>query len=93
METQPRWVGIGDAEPTEGMPNEVAYFNAGAVRLPNPAVAKCAFAYPGTWFSAGGREPATRYLNGGISLAEMVVPCAVYRSRRRRKPTPDDARP
>jgi hypothetical protein len=86
METQARWVGLGEAAPKAGMPDDVAYFNASALRLPNPAVTRCAFAYPGAWFSDGGREAATQHLNGGISLAEMVVPCAVFRSRRRRTP-------
>ena len=89
VETQARWVGLGDGAPEKGMPVDVAYFSASALHLPNPAVTRCAFAYPGEWFSAEGREAATQYLNGGISLAEMVVPCAVYRARRRRKPALD----
>ena len=84
--TQARWVGVGHVGERDGLPRDVAYFSAEAIRLPNPAVARCAFGYPGVWFSPEEREIATQFVSGGISLAEMVVPCAVYRSRRRTTP-------
>jgi hypothetical protein len=84
--THARWLGVGDIGERDGLPRDVAYFSAEAIRLPNPAVARCAFGYPGVWFSPEEREIAAQFVSGGISLAEMVVPCAVYRSRRRTRP-------
>jgi hypothetical protein len=85
-ETQARWVGFGAVTGRNSLDRDAAYFSAQAIHLPNPAVTRCAFGYPGVWFSTEEREVATQFLNGGISLAEMVVPCAVYRARGRRRP-------
>lgn len=82
-ETQARWVGFGAVTGRNSLARDAAYFSAEAIHLPNPSVTRCAFGYPGVWFSTEEREVATQFLNGGISLGEMVVPCAVYRSRRR----------
>ncbi|MBT3266856.1 hypothetical protein HN371_06870 [Candidatus Poribacteria bacterium] len=86
--THTRWVGLADVGKRDGLPSDVAYLSAEAIRLPNPAVARCAFGYPGVWFASDEREVSTQYVQGGISMAEMIVPCAVYRSRRRPRLAP-----
>lgn len=82
VEVQPRWVGFDRLSSGKPLPSEVALFNADATRLPNPNVARCAFAPPGVWFSTETRDAGRRYLSGGISLEEMIVPCAVFAPRR-----------
>lgn len=82
VEVQPRWVGFDRLSPGKPLPSEVALFNADATHLPNPNVARCAFAPPGIWFSTDTRDTGRRYLSGGISLEEMIVPCVVFAPKR-----------
>lgn len=82
VEIQPRWIGLDAFGPVPPLPGDVAFFNVDAIHLPNPSVSRCAFAYPNVWFSIEDREPGLRFLSGGISLEEMVVPCAIYLPRR-----------
>jgi len=82
VDVQPRWVGLDRLDHSEPFPPEVAFFNAEATRLPNPSVTRCAFAPPGVWFSSDTRDTGRRFLSGGISLEEMIVPCAVFAPRR-----------
>jgi hypothetical protein len=82
VDIQPRWVGLDGLGRGGSLPPEVAFFNAEATRLPNPSVSRCAFAPPGVWFSSDTRDSGRQFLSGGISLEEMIVPCAVFAPKR-----------
>jgi hypothetical protein len=81
-EHQHRWLGLSTVSAFPSLPSETAYFHAEAIHLPNPSVVRCAFAPPGTWFDTEARDCGRRYLSGGISPEEMILPCTVYVPKR-----------
>ncbi|MDA1190316.1 MAG: hypothetical protein O3A46_01385 [Candidatus Poribacteria bacterium] len=92
-ETQRRWAGFRAMEDGSCPTTDVALFNAEAIRLPNPQVSRCAFAFPDVWFASEPRGAGLRFLSGGISLTEMILPCATFVSRRRRRLDDHEASP
>ena len=80
-EIHPRWIGVASMTEREARMSRAAYFNSEAIRFPNPNTPQCAFAHPGFYFSTGAEEQGG-FQSGGVSLGEMVVPCALFRSRR-----------
>ena len=82
-ESHRRYIGIKSSNNPDNISNsDFAFFNAENIGMPSGSdILKYGFAKPGKFVASAREQSAVRtvrYAHGGLSMQEMIVPCAVF---------------